>query len=54
MTKRTTTEIEEKVKEAKITSVRIDEARELYRPAAARASLVYFIMNDLSRIHPMY
>ncbi|CAF4417812.1 unnamed protein product, partial [Rotaria magnacalcarata] len=46
--------IEEKVGEAKITSVKIDEARELYRPAAARASLVYFIMNDLCRIHPMY
>ncbi|CAF2140297.1 unnamed protein product [Rotaria magnacalcarata] len=53
-TKRTATEIEEKVGEAKITSVKIDEARELYRPAAARASLVYFIMNDLCRIHPMY
>jgi dynein heavy chain len=53
-TKRTATEIEEKVSEAKITSVKIDEARELYRPAAARASLVYFIMNDLCRIHPMY
>ncbi len=53
-TKRTATEIEEKVGEAKITSVKIDEARELYRPAAARASLIYFIMNDLCRIHPMY
>lgn len=53
-TKRTAIEIEEKVSEAKITSVKIDEARELYRPAAARASLIYFIMNDLCRIHPMY
>ncbi|CAF3393401.1 unnamed protein product [Rotaria sp. Silwood1] len=53
-TKRTATEIEEKVGEAKITSVKIDEARELYRLAAARASLIYFIMNDLCRIHPMY
>ena len=53
-TKRTATEIEEKVSEAKVTSVKIDEERELYRPAAARASLIYFIMNDLCRIHPMY
>ena len=53
-TKRTASEIEEKVKEAKITEVKINEARELYRPAAARASLLYFILNDLNKIHPMY
>ncbi|KAL2077981.1 hypothetical protein ACEWY4_025666 [Coilia grayii] len=53
-TKRTAAEIEEKVKEAKVTEVRINEAREHYRPAAARASLLYFIMNDLNKIHPMY
>jgi dynein heavy chain len=34
--------------------VKIDEAREFYRPAAARASLIYFIMNDLCKINPMY
>jgi dynein heavy chain, axonemal len=53
-TKTTAMGIEEKVKEAKVTSIKIDEAREFYRPAAARASLIYFIMNDLSKIHPMY
>ncbi len=53
-TKRTAIEIEEKVKEAKITEVKINEARELYRPAAGRASLLYFILNDLNKIHPMY
>ena len=53
-TKSTAMGIEEKVKEAKVTSAKIDEARELYRPAAARASLIYFIMNDLYKIHPMY
>ncbi len=53
-TKRTATEIEEKVKEAKITEVKINEARDLYRPAAARASLLYFILNDLNKISPMY
>ena len=40
--------------EAKVAEVRINEAREHYRPAAARASLLYFIMSDLGRIHPMY
>ncbi|XP_032831905.2 dynein axonemal heavy chain 9 isoform X1 [Petromyzon marinus] len=53
-TKRTAAEIEEKVKEAKVTELKINEAREHYRPAAARASLLYFIMNDLNKIHPMY
>ena len=53
-TKSTAIEIEEKVKEAKITSIKIDEAREFYRPAAARASLIYFVMNDLCKINPMY
>lgn len=42
------------VKEAKVTESKINEAREHYRPAAARASLLYFIMNDLNKIHPMY
>ncbi|KAL4648151.1 dynein heavy chain 9, axonemal-like [Arapaima gigas] len=53
-TKQTAAEIEEKVKEAKVTEAKINDAREHYRPAAARASLLYFIMNDLSKIHPMY
>ena len=53
-TKKTAAEIEGKVKLAKITSEQIDTARELYRPAAARASVLYFILNDLNRINPMY
>ncbi|RZC39341.1 MT, DHC N2, AAA 7, DHC N1 and/or AAA 9 domain containing protein [Asbolus verrucosus] len=53
-TKKMSTEIEEKVKEAKITSVKIDEAREQYRPCSARASLLYFILNDLCRINAIY
>ncbi|XP_056673432.1 dynein axonemal heavy chain 9 isoform X2 [Monodelphis domestica] len=43
-----------RVQEAKITEIKINDAREHYRPVAARASLLYFIMNDLSKIHPMY
>ncbi|XP_049809049.1 dynein beta chain, ciliary [Schistocerca nitens] len=53
-TKRTAAEIERKVAEARVTSVEIDQARELYRPAAARASLLYFILNDLNTINPIY
>ncbi|XP_049715504.1 dynein axonemal heavy chain 9 isoform X5 [Elephas maximus indicus] len=54
ITKQTAAEVEKKVEEAKVTEAKINEAREHYRPAAARASLLYFIMNDLSKIHPMY
>ncbi|XP_058415682.1 dynein axonemal heavy chain 9 [Diceros bicornis minor] len=54
ITKQTAAEVEKKVQEAKVTEMKINEAREHYRPAAARASLLYFIMSDLSKIHPMY
>lgn len=54
ITKKMSVEIEEKVKEAKITSIKIDEAREQYRPCSARASLLYFILNDLCRINAIY
>lgn len=53
-TKRTAAEIEQRVGEAKITSAKIDQAREYYRPAASRASLIYFILNDLNTINPIY
>lgn len=53
-TKKTATEIAIKAEEAKITSVRIDDAREQYRPCASRASLLYFILNDLNRINAIY
>ncbi|KAJ3202267.1 hypothetical protein HDU82_007485 [Entophlyctis luteolus] len=53
-TKRTATEIEQKVEDAKKTERKINETRELYRPVAARSSLLYFLLNDLWQIHPMY
>ncbi|KAL7754360.1 hypothetical protein RI367_000341 [Sorochytrium milnesiophthora] len=54
ITKRTATEIESKVEEAKKTEKKINETREQYRPVAARSSLLYFLLNDLWQIHPMY
>lgn len=53
-TKRTAADIQTKAAEAKIASVKIDEAREQYRPASTRASLLYFILNDLCRINAIY
>ncbi|XP_039757462.1 dynein beta chain, ciliary-like [Pararge aegeria] len=53
-TKKTAADIEIKVEEGKVTAVKIDEARERYRRAATRASMLYFILNDLCKINPMY
>ncbi|CAK8695850.1 unnamed protein product [Clavelina lepadiformis] len=53
-TKRTAAEIEKKVAEAKITEVKINDAREGYRVVAQRAALLYFILNDLNVINPIY
>ncbi|CAI9715294.1 dynein beta chain, ciliary-like [Octopus vulgaris] len=53
-TKSTAAEIETKVAEAKTTEREINDARENYRPAACRASLIYFLLGDLNKIHPMY
>ncbi|XP_076235061.1 dynein beta chain, ciliary [Calliopsis andreniformis] len=53
-TKKTAAEIQIKVVEAKATAIKIDEARELYRPVAARASLLYFVLNDLNKINMLY
>ncbi|KAL3288579.1 hypothetical protein HHI36_003018 [Cryptolaemus montrouzieri] len=53
-TKKTANEIVTKVKEAKLTSIKIDEAREHYRPCASRAALLYFVLTDLNRINAMY
>lgn len=53
-TKKTASEIETKAIEAKVTAAKIDEARESYRPVASRASLLYFILNDLNKINMLY
>ncbi|XP_077280961.1 dynein beta chain, ciliary [Temnothorax americanus] len=53
-TKKTASEIEAKAIEAKMTAAKIDEARESYRPVASRASLLYFILNDLNKINMLY
>ncbi|XP_061574307.1 dynein axonemal heavy chain 11 [Cololabis saira] len=53
-TKSMASHIQSKVVEARENETKINEARELYRPAAERASLLFFIINDLSKINPMY
>lgn len=53
-TKKTSAEIEIKRELTKTTTVKIDAARESYRSAAKRASIIYFILNDLHKINPIY
>ena len=48
------TEINIKVEIAKVTEVAINDASEAYRPAASRGALVFFMMNELTRIHSFY
>jgi dynein heavy chain len=52
--KKLSTEIEEKVEIAKVTEVDFDTASESYRPAASRGALVFFLMNELYKIHSFY
>ena len=52
--KLTSNTISAKVAEAETTERQIDTARELYRPVAARASLLFFCISDLAAIDPMY
>ncbi|KAM9806325.1 dynein axonemal heavy chain 11 isoform 1-T1 [Syngnathus typhle] len=54
ITKTTAAQIQDKVVEARENETKINEAREIYRPAAERASLLFFIINDLNKINPMY
>ena len=53
-TKRTATEIEHNVAQAKVTSQSITTAREVYRPVAARGSLVYFLIDALNALDRVY
>ena len=50
----TSNEIASKVAEAERTEKEIDATRELYRPVALRASLLFFCISDLALIDPMY
>ena len=43
-----------KVQEAEVTEKLIDESRNLYRPVAYRASILYFCIADLGTVDPMY
>jgi dynein heavy chain len=52
--KETSAQINVQMKESMATEIEIDKTRELYRPAAFRASILFFSINDLNLIDPMY
>lgn len=52
--KATSISIQESLTVAEQTEKEIDLAREGYQPCAKRASILFFVLNDMSVIDPMY
>nr|PNR26425.1 hypothetical protein PHYPA_031000 [Physcomitrium patens] len=52
--KMTSDDIKVKVADAEKTELSIDQTREVYRPVANRASLLFFCISDLATVDPMY
>ena len=47
-------DIGEKVEIAKVTEAKINITSEMYRPAASRGALIYFLLSDLPKIYSFY
>ena len=52
--KKISIEIQEKVEISKVKEARINDAAKVYRPAGSRGALVFFMMNELYKIHSFY
>lgn len=52
--KQTSAIVVKSLAEAEVTEIEIDTAREQYQPSAERASILFFVLMDMSRIDPMY
>ncbi|XP_032136290.1 dynein heavy chain 2, axonemal isoform X3 [Sapajus apella] len=50
----TAKEVTEQLETSETTEINIDLAREAYRPCAQRASVLFFVLNDMGCIDPMY
>lgn len=53
-TKQIAKDVERQADESRQSAALLDEAREKYRPVATRASILYFVLNDLCKINRMY
>ncbi|KAG4103981.1 dynein heavy chain and region D6 of dynein motor-domain-containing protein [Neocallimastix lanati (nom. inval.)] len=52
--KQTSQDVAQQLEVSVQTEAQIDQTREGYRPCAQRASILFFVLNDLSTIDPMY
>jgi len=52
--KRVSTEVNQKLEEGHKTNEKINETSEAFRSVASRGSLLFFLMNDLHKIHSYY
>jgi dynein heavy chain len=51
---KTSVEVTEQLQVAEATEIKIDEARNNFKSVSIRASILFFVLNDMSSVDPMY